>query len=67
MYFKSKIGEASLSVLKGYKNITIGRITIIAQLIGRIAIITCFDAYTKRCLETRTLYGSCKIFITMRA
>ena len=30
MYFKSKIGEASLSLLRGYKNITIGRIAIIA-------------------------------------
>ena len=57
MYFKSKIGEASLSLLRGYKNITI----------GRIAIITCFDGYTKKFLETRTLYGLCKIFISMRA
>ena len=30
MYFKSKIGEASLSLLRGYKNITIGCIAIIA-------------------------------------
>ena len=30
MYFKSKIGEASLSSLRGYKNITIGRIVITA-------------------------------------
>ena len=30
MYFKSKIGEASLSLLRGYKNVTIGRIAIIA-------------------------------------
>ena len=30
MYFKSKTGEASLSLLRGYKNITIGRIVIIA-------------------------------------
>ena len=30
MYFKSKTGETSLSLLKGYKNITIGRIAIIA-------------------------------------
>ena len=30
MYFKSKTGEASLSLLRGYKNITIGRIVILA-------------------------------------
>ena len=30
MYFKLKIGEASLSSLKGYKNITIDCIAIIA-------------------------------------
>ena len=59
MYFKSETGEASLNLLRGYKNITIGWIVIIACV--------CLDAYTKRCLETRTLYGSCKIFITMRA
>ena len=29
MYFKSKIGEASLSLLRGYKNVTIGHIAII--------------------------------------
>ena len=59
MYFKSKTGEASLSLLRGYKNVTIGRVVIIARV--------CLGAYTKRYLETRTLYGSCKIFITMRA
>ena len=30
MYFKSKIGEASVSLLRSCKNITIGRIAIIA-------------------------------------
>ena len=62
MYFKSKTSLINhnlliTSLLRGYENITIGRIVIIA----------CLDAYTERCLETRTLYGSCKIFNTMRA
>ena len=30
MYFKSKTGETSLSLLRGYENTTIGRIVIIA-------------------------------------
>ena len=40
---KLKIGEASLSLLKGCKNITIDCIAIIAQL--------CLDSYTKSALK----------------